>query len=387
MLRILTLVLYLRLSSATQPSEVTSYARITRNGQPGRSSQDSFSWITRPVARNNTSAESESRSINDVVITASPVYVPPGAPKLKKGEAIDHHPVGPRYSTLDHEMIAKLDANKMRIQQRFNPPAAGLFDKDSFSNANGRPQKRPTSISSAISSSSINSSAFPGPIFPGIYEYRPMGPVVLDDESPMSKPIISKYPPAPMDDKIPDSYKPPPDKYHPGDEHETDYPGFEIASSYENDGPGPKPGKFANHHDHPPPFVEDTFEHDHHDFHHDVIYDHIPVYHEHHPKTTTEEPEMNDQRLDKRPYSYYFIGKKLWYIPLYFSIYFVIYIAALVLKSVARHKINFPTHLAEAVNHRRRRESSEGWQNFAERILEGIERFSELSGEDPEYYY
>jgi len=141
--------------------------------------------------------------------------------------------------------------------------------------------------------------------------------------------------------------------------------------------------KFANHHDHPPPFIEDPYEHDHHDdFHHDVIYDHIPVYHEHHPKPTTEEPEMNDQRLDKRPYSYYFIGKKLWYIPLYFSIYFIIYIAALVLKSVARHKINFPAHLAEAVNHRRRRESSEEWWHFIERILEGMERFAETSGKN-----
>lgn len=48
----------------------------------------------RPVA-SNTSVENESRSINDVVITASPVYVPPKAAKLKKGEAIDH-PVSPR---------------------------------------------------------------------------------------------------------------------------------------------------------------------------------------------------------------------------------------------------------------------------------------------------
>lgn len=144
--------------------------------------------------------------------------------------------------------------------------------------------------------------------------------------------------------------------------------------------------KFANHHDHPPPFINDPYEHDHHDFHHDVIYDHIPVYHEHHPKPTTEEPEVNDQRLDKRPYSYYFIGKKLWYIPLYFSIYFIIYIAALVLKSVARHKINFPAQLAEAVTHRRRRESSEGWWHFTERILEGMERFAETSGKSSEHW-
>jgi hypothetical protein len=135
--------------------------------------------------------------------------------------------------------------------------------------------------------------------------------------------------------------------------------------------------KYSNH-DHLPPSVEIPYEHDHHDLHHDIIYDHIPEYYVHHPKTTTEEPEMNDQRLDKRPYSYYFIGKKLWYIPLYFSIYFVIYIAALVLKSIARHKINFPAHLAETVAQHKRSEPSEGWWNFAEKILEGAEQFSEI---------
>ncbi|XP_018361971.1 PREDICTED: uncharacterized protein LOC108760463 [Trachymyrmex cornetzi] len=380
MLRILILVLFLRLSYATLSSEVTSYARVSRNGQPGNSFHDSLSWITRPVTR-NTSVENENRSINDVVVTASPVYVAPKTSKLKKGEAMDY-PVGPRYSTLDHEMIAKLDEGKKRIQQRFNPPASGFFIKDSFASSNGRPQKGASTLYTE-SSPSINSSAFPGPIFPGIYEYNPSP--VPDDESPMSKPIISKYPPASMDDNIPDSYKPSPNKYHTSSEHEVDYSDFTITSSYENDGSGSKPMKFANHHDHSSPFIEDSYEHDHHNFHHDVIYDHVPVYHEHHPKTTTEEPEMNDQRLDKRPYSYYFIGKKLWYIPLYFSIYLIIYIAALVLKSIARHKINLPTQLEEIAHHRKRREFSEGWWYFTERILEGIERFAETSGKISEH--
>lgn len=85
---------------------------------------------------------------------------------------------------------------------------------------------------------------------------------------------------------------------------------------------------------------------------------------------------MNDQRLDKRPYSYYFIGKKLWYVPLYFSIYFIIYIAALVLKSIARHKITFPAHLAE----HSRSFGGFSWWDAAERILEGVESFAEKLG-------
>lgn len=98
-------------------------------------------------------------------------------------------------------MIAKLDADKKRVQQRFNPPAAGLFDKDPYPHANGRPQKGASTMDTE-SSPSMNSSVFLGPIFPGIYEYSP----VIDDEPPMSKPIISKYPPAPMNDKVRKSF-------------------------------------------------------------------------------------------------------------------------------------------------------------------------------------
>lgn len=57
------------------------------------------------------------------------------------------------------------------------------------------------------------------------------------------------------------------------------------------------------------------------------------------------EHNVDEDRVSKRPYSYYFLGRKLWYIPLIFSVYFIIYVGALVLKSVARHKIQFPEKL------------------------------------------
>lgn len=69
-------------------------------------------------------------------------------------------------------------------------------------------------------------------------------------------------------------------------------------------------------------------------------YDHHPVYHE---VTTTEAPE--DMRVNKGQYSYYYLGRKLWYIPLYFSIYFIIYVTVLILKSIARHKVDFKQNL------------------------------------------
>jgi hypothetical protein len=49
-----------------------------------------------------------------------------------------------------------------------------------------------------------------------------------------------------------------------------------------------------------------------------------------------------EENRNKRPYTYYYIGRKLWYIPLYFSVYFIVYVTSLLVKSIARHKIRYP---------------------------------------------
>ena len=46
---------------------------------------------------------------------------------------------------------------------------------------------------------------------------------------------------------------------------------------------------------------------------------------------------------EKNPYTYFYVGRKLWYIPLFFSVYFMVYVIALVVRSIARHKIVFPS--------------------------------------------
>jgi len=46
---------------------------------------------------------------------------------------------------------------------------------------------------------------------------------------------------------------------------------------------------------------------------------------------------------EKNPYTYFYVGRKLWYIPLFFSVYFMCYVFALVVRSIAKHKIVFPT--------------------------------------------
>lgn len=71
-------------------------------------------------------------------------------------------------------------------------------------------------------------------------------------------------------------------------------------------------------------------------FHHDFDEHDHDHYHYHHPTTTTTEmPRVNR-------YSYYYLGKKLYYLPLYFSVYFIIYVGALIIKAVLRHKITYP---------------------------------------------
>ncbi|KAK4871465.1 hypothetical protein RN001_015589 [Aquatica leii] len=88
--------------------------------------------------------------------------------------------------------------------------------------------------------------------------------------------------------------------------------------------------KFPQYLDH------DPHDHGYYNFHHDH-----DVYHEVHTTaattTSTEAPRAGH-------YSYYYLGRKLWYIPLYFSIYFIVYVTVLILKSIARHKIQFSHH-------------------------------------------
>ncbi|XP_026288842.1 uncharacterized protein LOC113213849 [Frankliniella occidentalis] len=43
----------------------------------------------------------------------------------------------------------------------------------------------------------------------------------------------------------------------------------------------------------------------------------------------------------------FLIGRRLWYVPLWFSVYLILYILALTVKSVARHRIKYPTLVAE----------------------------------------
>lgn len=79
------------------------------------------------------------------------------------------------------------------------------------------------------------------------------------------------------------------------------------------------------------------------DPHSDIIYDYDHHHHHHHDHddttttTTVAPPEPEEPRVKK--YSYYYLGRKLWYIPLYFTLWFCLYVIALIIRSIGRHKV------------------------------------------------
>lgn len=97
-------------------------------------------------------------------------------------------------------------------------------------------------------------------------------------------------------------------------------PGMASPSMDDSGFPQDFPGGLKYHHDF-----------DDHDFYH---------HHHHHHTTTTTTTTTEMPRVNR--YSYYYLGKKLYYLPLYFSVYFIVYVGALVIKAVLRHKIVYP---------------------------------------------
>nr|XP_029709534.1 leucine-rich repeat extensin-like protein 5 [Aedes albopictus] len=82
-------------------------------------------------------------------------------------------------------------------------------------------------------------------------------------------------------------------------------------------------------HDHFPEYI---FDHDHdHDHFHDET-----------TTTTTPAPPPPEPPKRVKNYSYYYVTRFFWYIPLYFSLYMLFYVLVLILRFVARKKANYP---------------------------------------------
>ncbi|KAG8261542.1 hypothetical protein J6590_070452 [Homalodisca vitripennis] len=55
------------------------------------------------------------------------------------------------------------------------------------------------------------------------------------------------------------------------------------------------------------------------------------------PSSLPTAPE--DRQLYDNTYQYYF---QVWYLPMFFAVYFMLYVGALIIKGAARHKVKFP---------------------------------------------
>ncbi|XP_055599250.1 arginine-glutamic acid dipeptide repeats protein [Uranotaenia lowii] len=87
----------------------------------------------------------------------------------------------------------------------------------------------------------------------------------------------------------------------------------------------PEMFQFNGYHDYPPEYWFDP--------HHDETT----------TTTTTAAPApVNVGSPRVKNYSYYYISRTLWYVPLYFTLYFCFYVLILILRSIARHKVNIP---------------------------------------------
>lgn len=88
------------------------------------------------------------------------------------------------------------------------------------------------------------------------------------------------------------------------------------------------------------------------DSHHDFLehhhhFEHPPIPLPPPPPTTTppplpppEEPEEPEEQPRVKKYSYFYLSRSLWYIPLYFTVWFCFYVTWLILQSIGRHKVN-----------------------------------------------
>lgn len=154
---------------------------------------------------------------------------------------------------------------------------------------------------------------------------------------------------------------PPSDDDDRGPQH--DHPPFlNFGQPRPSDLPFPfDPNLLKDDHGHGP-YSDIIFDHDPHHDHHHHHDDHDFFDFHHHlppppprplpppppPPPTTEpppppeEPEEPEQPRVKK-YSYFYLSRSLWYIPLYFTVWFTFYVTWLILQSIGRHKVDAST--------------------------------------------
>lgn len=186
------------------------------------------------------------------------------------------------------------------------------FHKDSpqdpmamYKNQDGPPKHPPKSFDDVYYPPDFPKDQIPNGHAGGMHSMQEMPP---DDQDPM-----------PPDDENQDMM--PPDNHDMMPPEDMD---DEPKSMGPPDHMDPPPHEYEAEHGHA--FPQYLYDHHHYNQH---VYEEIPHM----------APAKEDKRVSSTHYSYYYLGRKLWYIPLYFSIYFIIYVTVLIVKSIARHKV------------------------------------------------
>lgn len=205
-----------------------------------------------------------------------------------------------------------------------------------------------------------------------------MRPFKEQAKSPAPQPIMKPTLPYPP----PFSHSPPSHPIHdyPMDysheHHFSDHPDDSSSEYLDHPPPGYEPdqptsGKHSHHASGHP--SSSTFHHDSHEYlgdhgvdvYPEVIIDHYPdhehddiaAFHHDHPDhpyplppppPPPPPPPHADVIVPETPrvkkYSYFYLGRHLWYVPLYFTVWFTFYVAYLIIQSIGRHKVDLPNH-------------------------------------------
>ncbi|CAB3256516.1 unnamed protein product [Arctia plantaginis] len=248
----------------------------------------------------------DSSASDDDVEPSGYRYKPSPPATLPAAPAIPSPPVSAFIPTLPplNKPFSGYSYDKPPIQQEDTPPTMDMDDKPDFQ---GYHYNKPAIPSYPSQPTPLSQHDYAAPSYghhdsPPSYQSGPDYPELIYDKPHGMKDMkggdsgqdndMGMMPP-PIEDTKPDSNGPPMDDH--GFPHD-----FPDSFKYSHD--------FDDHH-----------------------------YHHHHPPTTstTEQPRVNR-------FSYYYLGKKLYYLPLYFSVYFVVYVGALIIKAVLRHKITYP---------------------------------------------
>lgn len=341
-------------SGQSQSGPVTSYNPVRGISSPAASPSPVFRPGSSSSFNPGTRFVSASSNV-DASVVSSPPLSPDSSPPATDDDGDSDGPPGP---ITDNEPD----------QEQYQPPSPSdllKFPPNNNYEATQAGSKPPSSSSStSYLPPASGNEVFVGPINPDylLPKQQPKPAAPQNDVEAVQLAINANSIPDRPAPPSPPSPPPPPPPSGPapyvigaGDDHH--HHGYLPSATPPP--PPPSHPSFTGQYgvDASPELIYD-FDADQHQHHHQSSYpDHFDYHdfihhHEHHdeppppppPPTTTETVLVAVPEPRVKTYSYYYLGRKLWYVPLFFTLWFTFYVAALIIKSIARHKVQVPNH-------------------------------------------